>query len=385
MATNLVSQIMSFLSPEMISKIASYLGLERSSAQTALNASVPAMLAGLVGLSSKPEGAEKLSRTLGEIPASALDNFRNPGGLEPKSIIESGSSMLSSLFGGGIFNSLASAIGKYAGIGDGASKSLLGLLGPLVLGGLAKQQRQAGLDAGGLANFLGSQKDNIASAMPSGFTNMLSGTGLLDSLGDTWRSGTAYASSAARSGAAAASAAGQRFAASADETVTDARRAMHHATRDTTGASNWLPWALGLLVLAGLVWWLTSQTGQRVADVPRTEVAPQNLTVGGVNVTNQVMAAINGMKSALQGISDTASAQAAVPTLRQAAATLDNASGLANQLSASGRTALASRVATEIPALDRDFNTVMSRPEIAAVVGPEIDNLKVKLNALSSG
>jgi hypothetical protein len=387
MATNLVSQIMSFLTPDIVSRIASFLGLERGSAQTALSASVPALLAGLVGLSSKPEGAERLSRALGDVPSSVLDNFRNPAGLEPKSIVESGSSLLSSLIGGGTFSSLASAIGKYAGIGDGASKSLLGLLGPLVLGGLAKHQRQAGLDAGGLAGFLASQKDNIASAMPSGFANMLGGTGLLDSLGDTWRSRTAYASSAARSGAGAASAAAQRFAAGADETATDARRAMHAAARDTTrGSMNWLPWALGLLVLAGLTWWLTNQE-QRVADTSRTEIVQpaQNLTVGGVNVGNQVLAAINGMKSALQGISDTASAQAAVPTLRQAAATLDNVSGLANQLSASGRSALASRVATEIPALDRDFNSVMQRPDVAAVVGPEINNLRTKLNALSRG
>jgi hypothetical protein len=228
--------------------------------------------------------------------------------------------------------------------------------------------------------------------MPSGFANMLGGTGLLDSLGDAWRSGAAYASSTARSGAAAASASAQRFAASADETATDARRALHAAAHDARdpaarGSMNWLPWAVGLLVLAGLAWWLTNQTGQRVVDASRPEIVQpaQNLTVGGVNVTGQVMAAINGMKSALQGISDTASAQAAVPTLRQAAATLDNASGLANQLSASGRSALASRVANEIPALDRDFNSVMSRPDIAAVVGPEINDLKSKLDALSRG
>jgi hypothetical protein len=388
MATNLVSQIMSFLTPDVISRIASYLGLERSSAQSAVSAAVPALLAGLVGLSSKPDGAERLSRTLSEMPSSILDNFRNPAALEQKSLMDSGSSLLSSLFGGGTFSSLASAIGKYSGIGEGASKSLLGLLGPLVLGGVAKQQRQSGLDASGLASMLASQKDNIASAMPSGFANMLSNTGLIDSLGDAWRSGTAYASSAARGAAASAGAAGQRFASAAEEAAANTRRAAYATRDDTRGPpANWLPWALGLLVLAGLVWWLTSQTGQRVAVVPRTETGQpaQNVTVGGVNVGGQVMAAINGMRSALRGITDVASAQAAVPTLRQAAATLDNASGLVNQLSASGKNEIASRVSTEIPAINQDFNSVMARPEVAAVVGPEIDNLKTKLDALSRG
>jgi hypothetical protein len=250
------------------------------------------------------------------------------------------------------------------------------MLAPLVLGGVAQQQRQSGLDANGLASFLGSQKDNIAAAMPSGFGNMLGGTGLLDSLGDAWRSTTASASAAAG-----------RFASSAGEATADVRRAAQYATaRDAPrqASAGWLPWALGLLVLAGLAWWLTSQPGQRVAEQPTSTVS-QNLTVGGVNISGQVTAAINSMKAALQGISDAATAQAALPRLQQAAAQLDNVSGLANQLPSTGRNALASRVASEIPALDRDFNTVLARPEIAAVVGPEINGLRTKLNALARG
>jgi len=33
----------------------------------------------------------------------------------------------------------------------------------------------------------------------------------------------------------------------------------------------------------------------------------------------------------------------------------------------------------------REFNTALARPEIAAVLGPEIDNVRMKLNALSRG
>jgi len=141
---------------------------------------------------------------------------------------------------------------------------------------------------------------------------------------------------------------------------------------------------LGLLVLAGLAWWLTSQPAQRV-DVAGAPATTQNLTVGGVNISAQVTAAINSMKAALQGISDPTTAEAALPRLQQAAAQLDNVSGLAVQLPSNGRNALASRVASEIPALDRDFNLVMARPEVAAVVGPEINGLRTKLNALARG
>ncbi len=56
----------------------------------------------------------------------------------------------------------------------------MGLLGPLVMGVLGQQQRANGLDASGLAQLLELQKDNIARALPSGFANYLSGTGILD-------------------------------------------------------------------------------------------------------------------------------------------------------------------------------------------------------------
>lgn len=375
MATNLVSQIMDFLTPDIISKIAGYFGLDRYSAQKAIGASIPAMLAGLVGLASKPEGAKQLSSVLSQQPSGPLDNLRSvTSGTEQRTVAENGAGLLSSLFGGSLFNTIAGAVGKYAGVGEATSKSMLGMLAPLVLGSVAQQQRQSGLDANGLSSFLSLQKDNIAAALPSGFGNMLSGTGIMESLGDAWR-GTS----------AAASAAAGRFASSASEATADVRRAAQYATaRDGTrpASSGWLPWALGLLVLAGLAWWLTSQPGTRVADQPTTS---QTLTVGGVNISGQITAAINSMKAAIQGITDTATAQAALPRLQQAAAQLDNVSGLAVQLPTSGRNALASRVASEMPSLDRDFNTVMARPEIAAVVGPEINGLRTKLNALSRG
>ena len=104
------------------------------------------------------------------------------GGSSQTDFIETSTSTLKSLLGGTTTSALTAAISKYAGIGDGGSKSLLGLLGPVVMGVLAKQQRATGLDASGLANLLSSQKDNIVSALPSGFSKYLGGTGILDSL-----------------------------------------------------------------------------------------------------------------------------------------------------------------------------------------------------------
>ncbi len=56
MATHLVSLVIQFLTPDMIGRIATALGLDRNSAQTAIGAGVPGLLAGLMGVASQPGG-----------------------------------------------------------------------------------------------------------------------------------------------------------------------------------------------------------------------------------------------------------------------------------------------------------------------------------------
>ena len=66
-----------------------------------------------------------------------------------EALVHTGTSTLTSLLGGTTTSALTNAIGQYAGIGDAGSKSLMGLLGPVVMGVLGQQQRASGLDANG--------------------------------------------------------------------------------------------------------------------------------------------------------------------------------------------------------------------------------------------
>src|SRR5262245_50507315 len=86
-------------------------------------------------------------------------------------------SALSSLLGGSATNSLAAAIGKFSGVGDGKASTLIGLITPLIMNGLKNQA--GGLDAGRISNLLLSQKDNIAAALPAGVANLLGDSGIL--------------------------------------------------------------------------------------------------------------------------------------------------------------------------------------------------------------
>src|SRR4030095_3597065 len=142
-----------------------------------------------------PQGARQLGSTLTQQQPESLESLKSlVGGSGQNNLTETGSNMLASLFGRGALDTIAQSIGKFAGIDGQSSKSLLGMLGPVVLGTLGQQQRSAGLDANGLASLLSSQKDQIAAAVPSGLADHLSTVGLID-----------RAAGAARSGAAAAS------------------------------------------------------------------------------------------------------------------------------------------------------------------------------------
>jgi Bacterial protein of unknown function (DUF937)/PRC-barrel domain len=186
MPANLVSSVTKVLTPELLDRIASGLGLDRTIIEKASTASVPALLAGLVSLVAKPGGTAKLGDAVAQQQPGVLTNIASAiGGSGQQASINAGASALTSLFGGTTMSALTNAVGQYAGIGAGGSKSLMGLIGPIVMGVLGQQQRASGLDATGLANLLASQKDNIVRALPAGFAKYLGETGILDSPAST--------------------------------------------------------------------------------------------------------------------------------------------------------------------------------------------------------
>src|SRR5271170_5006431 len=168
MPTNLVSVVMQFLTPEMIAKIATALGLDPNVVQKAIGGAVPTLLSSLSDVASTPNGARQLTNVLTQQQSGSLDTLKGLIGSSAQgTLVQSGSNLLSGLFGGGTLDTMAQSIGKFAGVDPDASKSVLGVLGPVVLGVLGQQQRSAGLDAGGLASLLSSQKGQIAAAIPS--------------------------------------------------------------------------------------------------------------------------------------------------------------------------------------------------------------------------
>ena len=368
MAVNLVSLIMQFLTPDMIGRIASVLGLDRTNTQTAIGAAIPGLLAGLSGVAAQPGGAQKLVDTVRQ-QTGALGSFANMiGASGQSSLIEKGSQILSSLLGGRDQTALAGAVSKYAGLGQNASGSLLGMLAPIVMGTIGQQQGTRSLDAGAIASLLSSQKDNIAAALPAGFANLLGGTGLLDSLGGAARTAAAAASQTA-------------------SVTTSAARAIGDTGQRAAGAAaavslNWLYWLIPLLAILAVLIYLFAKPAEQVAQQGVTAV--QGLTVGGLDIGKQVTDSISNLRTTLAGITDASSAQAALPKLREVTAQIDRVDGLLGQLSPEQRKVLAGVVNPLMPSLNQLFDKVLAIPGVAELLKPTIDALRVKLAMLTA-
>jgi hypothetical protein len=364
MATNLVSYMMQFLTPDMIGRIAGALGLNRSDAQSGVSAVVPALLAAFSGLADKPGGAQSLVNTVKQ-QSGVLDNFASMiGGNNLSSFIERGSSLLTSLLGSHDQAALTGAVARSAGLGQNKTTSLLGMLAPVVMGLIGRQIGTRGVDIGSLTSLLASQKEQIAQALPSGMGELLDRTGLSSGLESARRATT--------------EATGQFTQ------YTSPPR--ERANRDTTfGIPNWAYWALPLLALGGLLWYLLGRPAEheRVAQEPAPAAQSQGVTVGGVDIKNTIGDSLSDLRTSLQGVTDVASARAALPKLEAARTQIDRVSSLVGQLTPDQRKVVAAAIAPAMPAINRLTDKVLEIPGVGDVLRPTIDPVKTKLADLS--
>jgi hypothetical protein len=270
MDSDLVSAVLQFLTPSVVERSGASAGLETDMARKAATVVVPSLLSGLAVLAAKPIGAQQLETAIAEQPIDTLQSFSRvvPGSALQAAI---GTSVLYSLLGGSALGMLTSAVSRFAGCREGSVRTLAGLLTPLILSVLGREQRAAGLDAHGLARMLASQTDRIAEAMPSGLRNLLDASGLYECIGSSTLPQIR-----------------------ATSRTTDSRSrptSMQRVIPDPHGAT-WLYGVLSLLVVGGLFWYLFPDrppTAEPVATAARYLTAvPDNWTSIGGTLNNYV-------------------------------------------------------------------------------------------------
>ena len=258
MAHDIVSAVTRFLTPEVVGKIASASGVDSSMAAKAVSAAVPTILSGLAALAARPGGGRQIADAVAEQRSdlgSLVGNLATPAKLA-----DTGNGLLSSLLGGGTPAILASTMGKFLGISEGSTRTLIGLVTPLIMGVLGREQRTSGLDANGLARMLTDQQDNIAGAMPAGLARLLETTGLGQHIGSPPEPEMRTVE-----------------ASRADDNIprTESLQRMAGQARTSTQGASWSYLLLPLLALGALLWFLLP-SGHDALEPTRTSqpVAP---------------------------------------------------------------------------------------------------------------
>jgi Bacterial protein of unknown function (DUF937) len=371
MATDLVSEIADVVGPTIAARVASSLGLDQASVQKAVSAAVPGLLASLVSLVSKPQGPTKLSDAVAKQQPGVLSSLVSViGESGQKALIDKGTTALNSLLGGNTASALTNAVAQYADTGTG-TKSLIGLLGPVVLGVLGQQQRSSGLDASGLARLLTSQKDTILAALPSGFSKYLRETGILDDL-----------------------------------TPATTKFASPMPYQSSPSVWPWLLGALALIAIGALAWNLLSGRHRQVVETtppkveaplaketgPTSEAAPsvdllnklRGIKVGDVDIGDLATSAVNGLQTSLKSVTDTTSAQAASPELSKDASQFDQLTALLNQLSPENRKLLTDIFVAFRPQLGQLIDKALSIPSVGDLIKPTVDAIRANLDKLAT-
>ena len=130
----------------------------------------------------------------------------------------------------------------------------------------------------------------------------------------------------------------------------------------------------------------TEQAAEEGADTAEQEAqsaqdATAALTVDGVNLGEQIGTTVSDTVSALEGITDRASAEAALPDLEAVGSKLDELNDRIEQLPQQGKEALASLLDDSLPELQDLVNKVEGMEGVGEVVKPTLDGIMTKLEA----
>ena len=365
-------------SGNIATSISSLLGLNHDQTRRATGAAVPSLLAGLTGLASTPQGAERLSETVSRQETGVLDNLTGALSGQGPRLAEQGSNLLGSLMGGGMTSKLGSVLSRFTGVGEASTGKLLGILTPVLLGFLGKQQKSMGLDASGLANLLSGQKDNIRAAMPAGLDTALSSAlpGVSQFLGGGARAATAESSR------------NYEEAAPRAQMSTDWRsREVYAQPAQRAGGKKWvLPLLLVLGALAAFLFWdkrdRNRQEVRSSVGAPGTVSESVSGTAGSfVSDTTRVLGQAG---SVLAGIKDPVSAESAAPKLRQINQELAGLRSTWNRLPESARNTAKNAIQPQIARLKEAAQPILNQPGLSDAIRPQMDELMQNLNAFSS-
>jgi hypothetical protein len=353
------------LGGDFSTKLAGMIGASNSDTSKILAAGVPAILAGLSGAASNPGGADRVAQAIKGMDSGSFGDLGKllAGGAD-------GGALLSGLLGGNALDGVCMAIAKYTGLDVSLIKKALSYLTPIVLGAIGSTFKGGSINSSGITKLMSDQTNSITSAIPSGLS--FAGINGLQSL-------AANVSSATQPLAAEASnqlgkilvpialVAGLVCAAIfvLNNKSKDVKQGTKEAIKEVTKSSE-------------------SLTKSAMAAKEKATEAIKDALAAPTAINSALTGAMDGVFSKLESITDAASADVALPALKESLGTIETFSKGLGALPAEGKSALVSLVKSQIEKLNPMLEKILAIPGIGDAVKQVLDQLKTKLEELAA-
>ena len=130
---------------------------------------------------------------------------------------------------------------------------------------------------------------------------------------------------------------------------------------------------------------------ETTASIPAdnlTARAAQALTAlktvpGGTEVANETTSAMDTLSATLKSITDSTTAQTALPKIQETLAQFDKVNDMAAQLPSGGRSALATLITASMPTINKQLDQVLAIPGVAPILQKPIDGLRTDLESMA--
>jgi len=221
---------------QIIEGLAGNLGLGTKEAENSIAGILPAIMGGLINKVGSDSGATELFDVVDKADGGILENLSSAfsGG----SLLKTGLTLLPMIFGGQSKTGMvADLAGRLFGIG-GKSRSVLGMLAPVVLSFLGRQVKAKAMGKQGFVDMLLGQKEQVKKAAHPEMASLLGFS--------NWGGGQTHSTESHSSG-------------SRRETVETTSR--HVEEEKKGGGMGFLKFLLPLLLLGALAWFLMRSCG----------------------------------------------------------------------------------------------------------------------------